>query len=55
MTFTFHYVSTYTRKRSLDANAYYIYIPLCFYLYQIEILKACRNTDIYIPLCFYLY
>ena len=32
-----------------------IYIPLCFYLYKLGLLKKLLVILIYIPLCFYLY
>ena len=32
--FTFHYVSTYTVSSALDTLLDFIYIPLCFYLYE---------------------
>ena len=55
LSFTFHYVSTYTETLpSSDSIIVIIYIPLCFYLYQIRGVSI-MAAIIYIPLCFYLY
>ena len=54
-TFTFHYASTYTDRKSEGMHDGLIYIPLCFYLYWGGLLPIKSTNSIYIPLCFYLY